>query len=71
MNKIRDQINKELAEKAENNFAKEVYLHDMNTLEILNWYRNLYYKEDNRSEQGIMADAINDLFMHYSIELKE
>ena len=71
MNKIKDQINKELAENAENNFAKEVYLHDMNTLEILNWYRNLYYKESRTTERGIMAEAINDLFMHYSIELKE
>ena len=30
---------------------------------IFNWYRNLYYKEGNNTEQGIIADAINDLFM--------
>lgn len=71
MDKIKDRINKELAENAENNFAKEVYLHDMNTLEILNWYRNLYYKENRTTERGIIAEAINDLFMHYNIELKE
>ena len=30
---------------------------------ILNWYRNLNYKEEPNSERGIMARAINDLFM--------
>ena len=30
---------------------------------ILNWYRNLNYKEGNNTERGIMANAINDLFM--------
>lgn len=34
-------------------------------LEILNWYRNLYYTENNNTEHGIMARAINDLFMKY------
>ncbi len=29
---------------------------------ILNWYRNLYYKEGNNTEQGIMANTINELF---------
>mgnify|MGYP006346729549 CR=1 FL=1 len=31
--------------------------------EILNWYRNLYYTENDSTERGIMARAINDLFM--------
>lgn len=30
---------------------------------ILNWYRNLNYKEEPNTERGIMARAINDLFM--------
>ena len=30
---------------------------------ILNWYRNLNYKEGNNTERGIVARAINDLFM--------
>ena len=30
---------------------------------ILNWYRNLNYKEGNNTERGIMANAINELFM--------
>ena len=34
-------------------------------LEILNWYRNLYYKENYDTERYIMAWAINDLFMEY------
>ena len=33
-----------------------------NFMEILNWYRNLYYKENLNTEQGIVANAINNLF---------
>ena len=32
-------------------------------IDILNWYRNLYYREGLNTERGIMADAINDLLM--------
>lgn len=32
-------------------------------MNILNWYRNLYYKEGMNTEQGIIANAINDMFM--------
>ena len=32
-------------------------------MNILNWYRNLYYKEEISSEHGIMANAINEMFM--------
>ena len=54
-----------------NTFVKEVKEHNMtDPLEILNWYRNLYHCEDNHTEQGIMAYAINDLFMKYKKELK-
>ena len=38
-----------------------------NSFDILNWYRNLYYKEDKDTERGKMAWAINKVFM----ELKE
>lgn len=31
--------------------------------DILNWYRNLYYKEDENSERRIIAEAINDFFV--------
>lgn len=44
-------------------FVEEVRNHNMTPIEILNWYRNFYYKEDNDTEQGIMARAINDIFM--------
>lgn len=33
--------------------------------EILNWYRNLYYKESMTTEQGTMARAINDILPEY------
>lgn len=29
--------------------------------EILNWYRNLYYKEELNTERGIVAMALNDI----------
>lgn len=38
-------------------------------LEILNWYRNLYYKETSGTERSVMAWAINDLFSRYKKEL--
>ena len=33
-------------------------------VEVLNWYRNLYYTENTNTERGIMARAINDLFVN-------
>lgn len=53
----------------DNTFAEEVLEgHMEDPLEILNWYRNLYYKEPINTEQRIMANAINDLFMRYRKE---
>lgn len=50
----------------ENYFVKEVKEYNMtDPLEILNWYRNLYYKENDYTEHRIMVEAINDLFMEY------
>lgn len=50
----------------ENLFVREVKKHNMtDPLDILNWYRNLYHCEDNHIEQGIVANAINDLFVKY------
>lgn len=31
--------------------------------DILNWYRNLYYKEEKNTERRIMAEAIDSYFM--------
>lgn len=51
-------------------FIDEVKAANMtDPLEILNWYRNLYYTEGSNTEHGIMARAINDLFMKYKDEL--
>lgn len=36
---------------------------DDSYMDILNWYRNLYHAESTSTERGIMANAINDLFM--------
>lgn len=30
--------------------------------DVLNWYRNLYYKEGANTERGIMAHVINNIF---------
>ena len=47
-------------------FVEEIIVNDIkDPLEILNWYRNLYYTEGSNTERGIMASAINDLFMKY------
>lgn len=46
-------------------FAEVVESSNMDVLEILNWYRNLYHNENPNTERGIMARAINDLFMIY------
>lgn len=52
--------------KYDSDFTEEVIEDHMeDPLEILNWYRNLYYKEPSNTERGIMASAINDLFMKY------
>lgn len=40
------------------------------SVEILNWYRNLYHTENENTERGIMARAINDILPEY-IRLKE
>mgnify|MGYP006907956019 CR=1 FL=1 len=44
-------------------FVEEVKNSNMTPIEILNWYRNFYHTEDNSTEQGIMARAINDIFI--------
>lgn len=44
-------------------FVEEVENSNMTPIEILNWYRNFYYKEAVRTECRIMAEAINDIFM--------
>lgn len=47
----------------ENTFVREIKEKNIiDPLEILNWYRNLYHTEDNHTEHGIVAYAINDLF---------
>lgn len=41
------------------NFAEKTI--DMSAVEILNYYRNLYYAEPQVTERGIVANAINDV----------
>lgn len=56
----------------EEHFVKEVLLHGItDPLEILNWYRNLYYKEAKNTERGIMALSINDFICKHSSEISE
>jgi hypothetical protein len=40
-------------------FAEETS--NMSAIEILNYYRNLYYAEPQVAERGIVANAINDM----------
>lgn len=60
----------DLSVNGENDFVRDAYAYDMSTLEIINWYRNLYYKEGIETERGLMAMTINDLFTKYKIELR-
>lgn len=46
-----------------NTFTEEVKNNNMTPIEILNWYRNFYRTENSYTEQGIMVNAINDIFM--------
>lgn len=67
---VKDTINDGLCEvnymEPEKYFAEQVEKYNMiDPLEILNWYRNLYYKENVGTEHRIMAEAINNLFMKY------
>lgn len=56
---------------AENDFVREVLVKNIREpLDILNWYRNLYYKEGITTERGLMAMTINDLFMKYNFTLR-
>lgn len=48
---------------ASNYFVEEVENSNMTPIEILNWYRNFYYKEAVGTECRIMAETINDIFM--------
>ena len=55
---------------ADNHFAEGVIEYKLtDPWQILNWYRNLYYKEASNTERGIMAMAINDLFMKYKEDI--
>lgn len=52
-----------------NYFVEEIQKNQItDPIEILNWYRNLYYTENSNTERGIMAAAINALFMKYKKE---
>lgn len=69
---IRKAMNEYMAINGENHFIREIFKNDMqDPLEVLNWYRNLYYKEGADTERGFMARAINALFIEYSIRRKE
>lgn len=55
----------------DNTFVKEVREKNItNPFEILNWYRNLYHTEGNHTERGIVAWAINDLFVLLNEKVK-
>ena len=52
----------------ENSFVREIKDKNItDELEILNWYRNLYYKETDGTERHTMAWAINNAFANYNV----
>lgn len=50
-----------------NTIVEQVEKHKLNTLETLNYYRNYYRSENKTTEQGVMVDALNDLFLKYEL----
>lgn len=67
LNEKKSNSKEQIKSNFENNFVTGVHeiINNGATLnvDILNWYRNLYYKEGNDTERGIMANVINNLFM--------
>lgn len=51
-----------MREQMEEHFVSNINEGD-SYLDILNWYRNLYYTENPDTERGIVSRAINELFM--------
>ena len=47
-------------------FAFAEQTKDMSPIDILNFYRNLYYTEPMVTERGIVANAINDVLPQLS-----
>ena len=54
----------------EKHFVKNIKSND-SSIDILNWYRNLYYKEEPDTERGVVARAINNLFISFNIKEKK
>ena len=44
--------------------------YDLTSIEKLNLFRNMYYMEGNNTENGIIANAINDILPEY-VQLTE
>lgn len=40
-------------------------------IEVLNWYRILYYKDAPDTERGLVASAINDILPEYTRQKAE
>lgn len=52
--------NSENKQKPINYFVEMAHLNET-PAEILNWYRNCYYKEPDNTERGIVANALNSV----------
>lgn len=64
---IRAKANKEYKEVSKNTLEKDFVksCEKCKTPEdILNWYRNIYYKENQGTEHRIVAEAINEFFVY-------
>lgn len=57
-------------DKLEKYFIENIKPND-SSIEILNWYRNLYYKEEPDTERGVVARAINNLFISFNTKEKK
>ena len=42
----------------------------LSSIEQLNHFRNLYYQDEDRTENGIVANALNEILPRYSEAIK-
>lgn len=64
--------NRDCWEEIENNFVKGLKAYPSDSCwDILNWYRNLYHKENDNTERGIVARAINEALVEHHSKLNK
>lgn len=53
-----------------NHFVEEVKSKNLSAIEILNFYRNLNHAENDNTEQGIIARALNEVLHKMTVVVR-